>query len=82
LEPHSRSLLIGFYEDHASLFQSHADHGGAGPLKFMLAALEPADRAATDAGTHRQVFLGPIEECTSGTTLFRAQHDQDMRGAK
>jgi len=65
-------VLIGVDEDHASLFQSHADHGSAGPLEFMLASLEPAHRAATDAGTHRQVFLGPVEECASGTTLFGA----------
>jgi hypothetical protein len=64
LEPRSCSLLIGFNEDHASLFQSHSDHGGTGPLKFMLATLEPADRAATESlfadGACQPVLIGML----------------------
>ena len=82
MKSYSFSLVIGIDEDYASLFQSCPDHCSTSPMRFMLAVLESAHCAATDASTFGEFFLSPVEERASGTTLFRAQHDQDMRGGE
>jgi hypothetical protein len=78
LKPDALSLVIGVDEHYASLFQSCTDHCRAGPVRFMLTVLEPAHRAAADAGTFGEFLLGPVEESASRATLFRVQHGQKM----
>jgi hypothetical protein len=78
LKSYSFSLVIGVDEDYASLFQSCPDHCSTSPMRFMLAVLESAHCAATDASTFGEFFLSPVEKRASGTTLFRAQHDREI----
>jgi len=78
LKSYSFSLIIGVDEDHASLFQSCPNHCGTSLVRFMLAVLESAHCAATDASTFGEFFLSPVEKRVSGTTLFRAQHAQEV----
>src|SRR4051812_1807497 len=61
LKSYSFSLVIGLDEDHPSLFQSCPDHCSTSPVRFMLAVLESAHCAATDASTFGEFFLGPVE---------------------
>ena len=78
LKSDSFSLVIGVDEDYASPFQSCPDHCSTSPMRFMLAVLESAHCAATDASTFGEFFLSPAEKRASGMTLFRAQHAQEV----